>query len=71
MTANQPRQTRPEPYPDDVVRFGDALEAVMSDRTYDLDGIVAGLNARGVTAGGRTAWTAESLRAYLVELAEG
>ena len=64
------RQTKPAPYPPDVVRFGDALERIMGDGTHDLEGIVAQLNACGVTAGGHTRWTPQSLRAYLAELAQ-
>lgn len=71
MTVNLPRQTRPEPYPEEAVRFADALEAIMGEATHDLEQIVARLNARGVAAGGRQTWTPETLRAYLAELAEG
>jgi hypothetical protein len=63
-------QTAPAmPYPSDVTAFADALEALMADGTHDLTGIVAGLNARHVAAGGRAQWTPESLTAYFAELA--
>lgn len=61
-------QTRPVPYPEDVERFADALEAVMSDGTHELAAIAEGLNARGVRAGGRERWNAEVLASYLAEL---
>jgi hypothetical protein len=64
------RQTKPAPYPPDVIRFGDALESIMGEGIHDLDGIVAGLNARGIVAGGHVAWTAESFSAYVAELAQ-
>ena len=64
------RQTKPTPYPPDVVRFGDALERIMGEGIHDLEGIVAQLNARGVTAGGHTRWTAPSFSAYVAELAQ-
>jgi hypothetical protein len=63
------RQTKPQPYPDEVVRFGDALEAIMGEGVHDLDAIVAQLNARGVRACGRTHWTPESFRSLVAELA--
>ena len=62
-------QTNPKPYPDDAVAFGDALEEIMADGTHDLAAIVAGLNARKVSAGGRSTWTEAALRDYLSELA--
>ena len=63
------RQTKPHPYPDDVVRFGDALESIMGEGVHDLDAIVAQLNARGIRAGGRTQWTPGSFRSFVAELA--
>jgi hypothetical protein len=63
-------QTRPDPpYPAEITAFADQLEAIMADGTHDLDAIVAALNARQVSAGGHTGWTAESLSAYFAELA--
>lgn len=62
-------QTNPIPYPAEVTAFADALEDIMRDRTYELERIAEGLNARGIVSGGRRAWTAESLAAYLHELA--
>ncbi len=63
-------QTRPEAgYPPEVTVFADALEDVMADGTYDPAGIAAGLNARKITAGGITEWTADRLTAYLAQLA--
>jgi hypothetical protein len=63
-------QTRPEqPYGPEVTAFADALEAVMADGTHGLAEIAAGLNARRVTAGGRSNWTAETLGTYLAALA--
>jgi hypothetical protein len=63
-------QTRPpEGYPAEATVFADALEAIMADGTYDLAGIAAGLNARGITAGGHGSWTPETLAAYLATLA--
>ncbi len=67
--ADLGRQTKPVPYPDEVVRFGDALESIMEDGTHDLDAIVAQLNARGVRVGDRTTWTPESFRTLVAELA--
>jgi hypothetical protein len=64
------RQTKPAPYPPDVVRFGDALESIMGEGIHDLEGIVAALNARRVAAGGHTAWTAASFTAFVAELAQ-
>lgn len=64
-------QTAPAtPYPPEVTKFADQLEAIMADGTHDLAGIAAGLNARGVVAGGRREWTPETLSAYLAELAD-
>jgi hypothetical protein len=64
-------QTRPaEGYPADATVFADALEAIMADGTHDLAGMAAGLNARGVTAGGHSSWTPEALSAYLAALAD-
>ena len=63
-------QTRPDPpYPPEASVFADHLEAIMADGTYDLPAIAAALNARHVAAGGRDAWTPESLSAYFAELA--
>jgi hypothetical protein len=63
-------QTRPEhPYAPEVTAFADALEAVMADGTHGLAEIAAGLNARRVSAGGRSNWTPETLSAYFAELA--
>ncbi len=63
-------QTRPDPpYPPEVSAFADHLEAIMADGTYDLPAIVAALNARGASAGGRERWTPETLSAYFAELA--
>ena len=63
-------QSRPDPpYPAEVTAFADQLEAIMADGTHDLGAIVAALNARGVTAGGRARWTPETLSAYFAELA--
>jgi hypothetical protein len=63
-------QTRPAaPYPAEAVAFADALEAIMADGTHDLGALAAGLNARDVRAGGHTAWTSETLSAYLAALA--
>jgi hypothetical protein len=73
MPASAPnlgRQTKPNPYPPDVVRFGDALERIMGEGIHDLDGIVAQLNARGVTVDGHTRWTPESFGAYVARLAQ-
>jgi hypothetical protein len=67
--ADLGRQTKPVPYPDEVVRFGDALESIMGDGTHELDAIVAQLNARGVTACGRTTWTPDIFRTFVAELA--
>ena len=63
------RQTAPVPYPPDATAFADELEDIMRDGTYDLAAIAAALSARRVTAGGRATWTAETLSAYLAELA--
>ena len=63
-------QSAPEPpYPPEVTAFAERLEEIMSDGTYDLAAIVAGLNARRVTSGGHAAWTPDVLSAYLAELA--
>jgi hypothetical protein len=63
-------QTRPvPPYPAEVTVFADQLEAIMADGAHELGTLAAALNARRVSAGGRTAWTPESLSAYLAELA--
>jgi hypothetical protein len=63
-------QTRPDPpYPAEITAFADQLEEIMADGTHDLDAIVAALNARQISAGGHTTWTAESLSAYFAELA--
>lgn len=59
----------PNPYPAEVDAFADALEDVMRDRTYDLAEIAAGLNRRAIACAGRTTWTAETLAAFLAELA--
>jgi hypothetical protein len=59
----------PNPYPPEVDAFGDALEQIMRDRTYGLAEIAAALNRRGIVCAGRTSWTAETLAAYLAELA--
>lgn len=67
--ADLSRQSKATPYPDEVVRFGDALEAIMEDGTHELDAIVAQLNARHVKAGGHTTWTPESFRSFVAELA--
>ena len=67
--ADLGRQTKPVPYPDEVVRFGDALESIMEDGTHDLDAIVAQLNARGVRVGDQTAWTPENFRTLVAALA--
>jgi Recombinase-like helix-turn-helix domain len=64
------RQTKSTPYPPDVVRFGDALESIMGEGIHDLEGIVEQLNARRVAAAGHTAWTPESFRAFVAELAQ-
>ena len=72
MPASAPnlgRQTKPTPYPPDVVAFGDTLESIMGEGVHDLAGIVAQLNARRVTAGGHTDWTPESFSAFVAELA--
>jgi hypothetical protein len=61
-------QTRPLPYPEDVERFADAIEEVMSDGTHELDAIADGLNARDVSAGGRERWNCDVLASYLAEL---
>jgi hypothetical protein len=63
------RQTKPTPYPPDVVRFGDALESIMGEGIHDLDGIVGALNGRRIEAGGHTDWTPESFSAFVAELA--
>ena len=64
-------QTAPDPpYPAEVSAFAERLEEIMSDGTYDLAAIAAGLNARQVVAGGRTAWTPATLTSYLAELAK-
>jgi hypothetical protein len=63
-------QTAPElPYPPEATKFADQLESIMADGTHDLAGIAAGLNERHIVAVGRSEWTAETLRAYLAELA--
>jgi hypothetical protein len=63
-------QTQPDPpYPAEVTAFADQLEAIMADGTYDLSAIVAALNARKASSGGRRTWTPESLSAYFAELA--
>jgi hypothetical protein len=63
-------QTRPEqPYAPDVTAFADALEAVMADGSHGLAEIAAGLNARHISAGGRSNWIPETLSAYFAELA--
>ena len=64
------RQTKPTPYPPDVVRFGDALERIMGEGIHDLEGIVAQLNARGVTAAGHVRWTPQSFSAFVADLAQ-
>jgi hypothetical protein len=61
-------QTLPVPYPEDVDRFADALEEIMSDGTHELDAIAEELNARGVRSGGRERWNADVLTSYLAEL---
>jgi hypothetical protein len=64
-------QTRPaEGYSADATVFADALEAIMADGTHDLAGIAAGLNARGIAAGGLSSWTPEALSTYLAALAD-
>lgn len=73
MPASAPdlgRQTKPTPYPPDVVRFGDALERIMGEGIHDLEGIVAELNVRAVTAGGHVRWTPQSFTAFVAELAQ-
>jgi hypothetical protein len=63
-------QTAPDrPYPPEATKFADQLESIMGDGTHDLAGIAAALNARRIVAGGRSEWTAQTLRAYLAELA--
>ena len=63
-------QTRPStPYLAETGPFADALEAIMAHGTHDLAGLAAGLNARKISAGGTTAWTPETLSAYLATLA--
>lgn len=68
-TPDLGRQTKPMPYPPDVVRFGDALESIMGEGIHDLAGIVAQLNARRVQAGGHADWTPESFSTFVAELA--
>jgi hypothetical protein len=68
IVAPGAHQTRPVPYPDEVERFADALEAIMGDGTHELSAIAEGLNARGVRAGGRERWSADVLASYLAEL---
>ena len=67
---NLGRQTKPTPYPPDVVRFGDALESIMGEGIHDLEGIVGQLNARGVAAAGHATWTPETFCAFVAELAQ-
>ena len=63
-------QTQPDPpYAAEVTAFADALESIMSDGTYDLAAIAAGLNARRVVSGGHDRWTPETLSAYFAQLA--
>jgi hypothetical protein len=63
-------QTAPEPpYPPDVHAFADRLEEIMGGGTYDLDGIVASLNAPPTASGGHSSWTRDILTTYLAELA--
>jgi hypothetical protein len=62
-------QTCLEPYPADVTAFADELEDIMADGTHDLAAIAAALNARRIVAGGRGAWSPETLSAYFAELA--
>jgi hypothetical protein len=63
-------QTAPEPpYPPEVSAFADRLEEIMGAGTHDLDGIVAGLNARRTASEGHSAWTRDVLMTYLAELA--
>ena len=56
-------------YPADATAFADALEDVMADGTHDPAGIAAALNARKISAGGTSEWTAERLTTYLAQLA--
>jgi hypothetical protein len=63
-------QTRPAGgYPAEATVFADALEDIMADGTHDVPGIASALTARGVIAGGHSAWTPDALCAYLAALA--
>lgn len=48
--------------------LGDALEAILKQGIHDLDGIVAGLNASGVTPPGGGEWTADTFQAEMKRL---
>ncbi|WP_068085265.1 recombinase-like helix-turn-helix domain-containing protein [Novosphingobium rosa] len=63
-------QTRGAPLSPFEDGLADALMAVFDDGAVELDEVVAGLNARGITDAEGQSWTPESLAACLKTLGD-
>jgi len=61
-------QTRAAVPTDHENRLGDALQEIFAEGIYDLPGIVAALNGRGVGSAAGAAWTEESFVAEMARL---
>lgn len=74
-TYDSPRlmtwQTRAAAPTDYEQKLGDALEALFAREVYDLDGIVAGLNDRGLADPVGQPWTKPSFKAAMKRLGDG
>ncbi len=61
-------QTRAAAPTDYENRLGDALQEIFAEGIYDLPGLVAALNARGVGTQAGAAWTEDSFAAEMARL---
>jgi hypothetical protein len=61
-------QSISEPQTPYEIAFGDALEALLSERVHDLPGLVAGLNQAAFAPPGGGAWTEQRLQAEFAKL---
>lgn len=68
QTREGPHQTREWPPPAYDVQLAHTLEQIYSAGTYDLESVVAALNASGIASPDGSVWTQESFTATLARL---
>ena len=67
----EPHQARRRPQTDFENLLGDAIEAAFAAGAWELDALVARLNADGIRMPDGRQWTEDSFKALMAELAKG